>query len=261
MESRKRVSGLSKSPVSGTPKSSDPSLLREIPLPLSSSHPPHNHETPSNHRKSEYREGQDDRQPHPWINSRGVEKGERHSHGGEVDHGKHKDATQASPLFGDAADTNVVLEHELKEENDRQRHDRKQQPDFAGRESEDYCDEDSAQNDVQEKASRNLDPSLKTAFSTRHADAPSTSPRNSASARNHTGLSVCGVTRSPDYGTPLEKKENQGHAVQADGHQLGASGEDAQEHKEENDGTSRIQNGDNEEHGSEPGKGRRELGP
>src|SRR5437867_1733307 len=151
-------------------------MFREIPLPLSSSHPPHNHETPSNHRKSEYREGQDDRQPHPRVNSRGVEKGERHSHGGEVDHGKHKDATQASPLLGDAADTNVVSEHELKEENNRQRHDRKQQPDFAGRESEDYCDEDSAQNDVQEKASRNFDPSPETAFSTGHADAPSTSP-------------------------------------------------------------------------------------
>src|SRR3989441_10373110 len=260
MESRKRVSGLSKSPVSGTPKSSDPSLLREIPLPLSSSHPPHNHETPSTHRESEYREGQDDRQPHPWINSRGVEKGERHSHGGEVDHGKHKDATQASPLFGDAADTNVVLEHELKEENDRQRHDRNQQPDFAGGESEDYCDEDSAQNDVQEKASRNFDPSPETAFSTGHAYAPSTSPRNSASARNHTGQFVCGVARSPDYATPLEKKENQANAVQHDGHQLGASGEDAQEHKQENHGTSRIENSDKEEHGSEPRMGRRQLG-
>src|SRR2546425_13294088 len=241
MESRRTDSALSETPVSGTPKSSDPSLLREIPLPLSSSHPPHDHEAPSNNRKSEYREGQDDRQPHPWINSRGVEKEERHSHGGEVDHGKHKDATQASPLFGNAADTNVVLEHELKEENDRQRHDRNQQPDFSGRESEDYRDEHSAQNDVQEKTSRNFDPSPETAFSTRHAGAPSTSPRNSASARNHTGLSVCGVTRSPDYGTPLEKKENQAHAVQHDGHQLGASGEDAQEHTEENHGSSRIQ--------------------
>ena len=187
-------------PVSGTPKSSDPSLLREIPLPLSSSHPPHNHEAPSNHGKGQYGEGQDDRQPHPRVNSRGVEKGKRHSYGGEVDHGKHKDATQASPLFGDAADTNVVLERELKEENDRQRHDRNQQSDFADRESEDYGDEDGAQNDVQEKASRNFDPSPETAFSTRHADAPSTSPRNSASARNHTGLSVSGEPQSPGFG-------------------------------------------------------------
>src|SRR5207245_10126520 len=176
MESRKRVSGLSKSPVAGTPKSSDPSLLREIPLPLSSSHPPHNHETPSTHRESEYREGQDDRQPHLRVNSRGVEKGERHSHGGEVDHGKHKDATQASPPLGDAADTNVVSEHELKEENDRQRHDRNQQSDFADRESEDYHDEDGAQNDVQEEASRNFDPSPETASSTRHADARALRP-------------------------------------------------------------------------------------
>src|SRR2546422_303622 len=109
-------------------------------------------------------------------------------------------------------------------------------------------------------ASLNFDPSPETAFSTRHADALSTSPRDSASARNHTGLSVCGVTRSPDYGTPLEKKENQAHAVQHDGHQLGASGEDAQEHTEENHGASRIQNGDNEEHGSEPGMGGKQDG-
>src|SRR5436309_1469691 len=33
---------------------------------------------------------------------------------------------------------------------------------------------------------------------------------------------------SPDYGTPLAKKENQTHAVQHDGHQLGVFGEDVQ---------------------------------
>src|SRR3989442_3369847 len=57
---------------------------------------------------------------------------------------------------------------------------------------------------------------------------------------------------SPDYGTPLAKKENQAHAVQHDGHQLGVFWEDVQQHKEATHGSSPIQYSDNRQHRSQP---------